>query len=986
MNAHGHNPSMENEATLLQESLRRLKYRGQVLTLIGGVAWTASGAIALLIALVATLGWFGGDALRAVGWGLLGVVTSVLLAGVLVRPLLRLRREGAVARHIGTAYPALASDVLSADQLATGVSDERFSKELLTNHLKRVTESLLAIPASRIFPTRPLLLPSMALAAVLAFGVTASNMWERTASTGLASLWRDGAPPKASPVQEAALAPILGDLELSLKYPEYLERADRQLLGISGGLVAPSGTTVIVAGSSLVEDASRGYIELPGGGTAPLSVGEDGRVFGRFVVREKGEFSFVLGTHARMLKGPKRVLEMEPDAAPSIRLLRPVGRVEVAEDGEVILELEAEDDHGIRSIDLVLRAGNDLELRKTIIHLADKVRRLKTQYRWTPESVRVDTTVDLRLELEAFDNDTIQGPKAGHTDPISIRILTPERRHKNIVTDQNEVLGALVDLLAKRLETRVPSNKRPGEVMERFNALRLETEDSLGKLAHLIRALNLDGMSPKRVADAFVQMRQDISDKLFAETSLHQGGPSDYRRRAAADKLTVRTVEDAIIRVDDLIIEQQLSRIVRTGSGLEGQHAELEPLLKRFAETRSETARRALLDGIDRMEEVFRKLEEEVGVVSSRVGDTFVAREARIGLDLMGSLDKLRSLLAEGDLLEATRLIRSLDNDVSRLMAALEGGLLSFRTDRFGEDDRFIGELLDKLMTIEASQLQLRRETTAVTRRAQERLVEVMRGRIDPIVKKQLVRARRMGKIIKGIESPGGEGDRLRLVRLRILSQELRLVLGQGDLEEARLVATEAEEIASEWLGGANSPSRNAVKEIRRTAGEMVREVEGAFPVPNQLLSDRDRRLTRNYSFKQRALVTKSRRLKMWAAGQKSSMRFISNRASHALGTVSDHMRLAITSLEEKRVRDTLVHQTEALDALARLREDLKRGGEVAPLKSRAVVLQGRVEIPDPDDYEVPPEFRDEILKAMESDLPAQYQAAIKKYYETLVE
>ncbi len=64
----------------------------------------------------------------------------------------------------------------------------------------------------------------------------------------------------------------------------------------------------------------------------------------------------------------------------------------------------------------------------------------------------------------------------------------------------------------------------------------------------------------------------------------------------------------------------------------------------------------------------------------------------------------------------------------------------------------------------------------------------------------------------------------------------------------------------------------------------------------------------------------------------------------------------------------------------------MKRGDEVAPLESRPVVIRGRVDLPNPDDYEVPPEFREDILEAMHGDLPAQYQDAIKKYYETLVQ
>ena len=155
---------------------------------------------------------------------------------------------------------------------------------------------------------------------------------------------------------------------------------------------------------------------------------------------------------------------------------------------------------------------------------------------------------------------------------------------------------------------------------------------------------------------------------------------------------------------------------------------------------------------------------------------------------------------------------------------------------------------------------------------------------------------------------------------------------------------------------------------------------------PATLMTDRDRRLTKNYASKQRLLMYRTKKLKSWAGNQKSAMRFLSNRASGALNNVAARMLEAISSLESKSIRSAVNEQSAALDELARLREDLKRGNEVAPLESRPIILHGRVEIPDPDDYEVPPEFRDEILEAMEGDLPERYQAAIKKYYETLVQ
>jgi hypothetical protein len=132
--------------------------------------------------------------------------------------------------------------------------------------------------------------------------------------------------------------------------------------------------------------------------------------------------------------------------------------------------------------------------------------------------------------------------------------------------------------------------------------------------------------------------------------------------------------------------------------------------------------------------------------------------------------------------------------------------------------------------------------------------------------------------------------------------------------------------------------------------------------------------------------LSETRKLRGWIGKQGEEARYVSSRAVNSLSKVARRMAGSISHLEGKRVRQALDAQSKALDELARLRDDLKRGDEVAaPLESRPLVLQGRVELPDPNDYQVPPEFRDDILEAMRDELPTQYKKAIRQYYKTLV-
>jgi len=260
-----------------------------------------------------------------------------------------------------------------------------------------------------------------------------------------------------------------------------------------------------------------------------------------------------------------------------------------------------------------------------------------------------------------------------------------------------------------------------------------------------------------------------------------------------------------------------------------------------------------------------------------------------------------------------------------------------------------------------------------------------MRGRIDPLVKKELARVGKMQRLLEEVQLSPGEPGNERLVSLRVAARELRLALDQGDLDEARKVAEDLEQAAGDWREQGADGIPSELIEVRRLAARLAEEVTDAYPAPSQLLGERDRNRTRAQANKQRHLTAKTRKVRTWIQNQGDETRFLAHRALGSLKTVAARMNDGVTSLEEKRVRDALVAQFEALDELARLREDLKRGNEAAPLESRPVVLGGGVEIPDPGEYEVPPEFREDILEAMRGELPSHYREAIERYYETLV-
>lgn len=967
--------------------LLSLKRRGKALVFLGGTAWTAVALILTAAGFMAALGWWGGGELRAAGWISMLAVTLVVGTWKIVLPVKRLSGADSVARRIGAARPGIASGILSASQFVSGGPIDGFSRDLLSRHLAESSAKLDSVPVREVFPARMAAVPVVVLAAVLGGLFLFEDMVPGVMRMGAGSIFSDPHVPPSAVVETVTRSPVVGDLTMILRYPEYLGRKARKLSDSTGSIVAPMGTTVTLEGRALLERVGEGGIRLPGGKVTPMNVRRNGRVSGRFLVETEGTFSLIVGNDRKMVEGPGHGIEIEEDSAPTVRLLRPVNDVVVDESGEVALEFEAMDDHGITRVDLVLDTGEGGTIRRTILRTADRVERIKSGYRWLPSSTKLGEDAAVDMTLEVFDNDLISGPKPGRSRKIGARIMTRQSRHRSVLEKQQEALDVLIDLLAARLASPVPGGKRrEDDARERFTLLRSRTEDVLGRTARLINEMGRDPLTPRMVEEAFLQIREDLSAQLIHEARLHREQMAPFRKRQGVDRVTVRIIEGAVIRVDDLILDQQFHRLVGDGDRLMGDRERIFDLLKGYSRTGNEKARRDLLDAIGAMEKAISRLTRDLEGVRGKVGDVYMNPSAVQVVDLAGALDRLRAMIAADDMAGALALATDLEEMVTRLMTGLESGHLSFRTDRFGEGEKFIGELLDRLMEVESDQLQLRRQTTALRRRYHEKLLGVMKGKIDPLVKKQMVR---VGKVRQDLDSATAPGDgdlRGRLVAVKVGFRELSLALGQGDLDEAMEVAGDlGEGIDALRSDPGDRELGAALKRARGVIDQIEREVAEAFPRPAQVMSDRDKRDVRNQAARQRHLTAQTRRLRAWIKKQGDETRFLAHQALGSLNHVASLMSEGVTRLENRKLREALESQTEALDELERLRQDLRRGGEAAQLESRPVVVSSDVEIPDPGEYEVPSEYREDILEAMRGALPSNYREAIERYYETLV-
>ncbi len=155
-------------------------------------------------------------------------------------------------------------------------------------------------------------------------------------------------------------------VDLRFDYPKGLGLAPRTEED-GGDIYAPEGTKVEVRVTT-DKPVAQGQLTLADGVTIPLA-GPDQVLTAELIVNAEGSYRIALED----LDGFKNAGDTEyfirtvNDSPPDVRILRPAGDRHVSPLEEVTIEAHAEDDYGVGTLDLVLKASNG---RESVVPLA----------------------------------------------------------------------------------------------------------------------------------------------------------------------------------------------------------------------------------------------------------------------------------------------------------------------------------------------------------------------------------------------------------------------------------------------------------------------------------------------------------------------------------------------------------------------------------------------------------------------------------------
>ena len=803
-----------------------------------------------------------------------------------------------------------------------------------------------------------------------------------------------------------------------------------------------------VSGAILVlEDGpevdANGWTEDEEARTRKIAVETAGRSLrARFVVSRGGRYRFELKTAAgeRQVERRGHDIILELDAPPKVRLIEPEeSPLEVNRTDRVKVVFEAEDDFLLGEARISWRVlGTTREGHTEPSRDSVGKRKLKGRLRFDLRKLDLQPGDRISYWVEVFDNDGVSGPKVGASEAKALHIYSKRTHHQRILEIEMKALDAVVNLLGDHLESpysRTDVRKEALELLEQVHAMSAAAEATMDALDAAAVASAKDPLGPERIDAAFRQAKEEIQRR--------QGSIERARRRALAvvanprsddfsvlsdlsngQERMVGTTERHSVYLSDLIDDQRMMDAEALAKELRDQQRALREALQAYKDEPTPETRAAIERAIQDIQSRIQEIMSELSKLRAEIPTDYVSQDALE--DRSGELDELMRKVEEGDLDGAMRDLDEMLGQTERMLSQLQEGREELQTREYSEITERAEKLWQRLEQTKARQRDLANRTEKIANEVRERSKERL-GDASDLVSDLVERLERAEKALEPVRPERHMPDaepfehierRLADGKSAVKNQDFgaaKEVLEQmldhvEQLErDVRRRADQAERFGDVFgMGEHAEKTRQALQDSKKPVEEVLEEIEKITPDPSRLLDDDERQQLKRYGKEQNELSEEAENIQRELEELGEQLPIVGPEVRQALDEARGAMSSSETQLGQGDAPGAVGEERRAAEALERLSKQLEemgsqqgggQGGAGVPLPfgqpkgsssenqrgGQGQLNRDKVEIPKPEEFQAPTEFREDILEAAKESAPERYKEAVRRYYEELV-
>lgn len=1003
-----------SEIERIRHFLRAVRRRALIMAGLRAGSFTGVAILAVIV----VLGLFAARVGPASFWPTVTIALLLLLTlgGLMLgwaRPALRLRTEHAVARFVGQRHPPLASDLVSAVELAVaeGTPVPHGGSPGMTRAFHAaVADAVKPLDPRRLVPLAGAAKPALFLVATAVLVAAVWFLAPTTVRRGLRLLLHH-----PTRFEGAAIAhePLMGEVRITYSYPAYTKLPQRVVEGSTGDMVAIKGTKVVLETKAL-RSAREAMLLFGDAGERGEKAArlEGGKIIAELVLHENTSYRVWLvpyiGRPVREAR-PHRIVA-EVDRAPDVDIIGPADRLELPAPRPIEVAYSARDDFGLGPIDLVYRVEDGPEQRIALKN-GDGAKNAQGKTVFEPGAASLRPGVRVAYRIEAKDRDGVSGAKAGSSRTLYVVIQSPRENLDEQLAREREILDRMIATLADRLELGDPVPPPPGTSpppnpvgqLQGWMALHEGEEGSLTLLGRLVDEERRAGGSSKSLVTALAGIADRLGKHMRDEAALlaHLRPKADvgtlstshFAKVLTASAKHVPELEGAVLLLDDLIGRQRLEDLAALGRDLTNVYKRLQDLLGRYETTKDEALRRQIEREIRdlraRMEELARKI-AEVKTRNEVPAEWQNMPEMKEALEKASRLDQL---LEKGDSKSLQDALSDLGNTLESLQRMLDRNAEEFGGERFPQENRMASEMMKKLSDLEGDQRSLAGDAQGLTKEVEEEMAR----RVEQQKEQALALARQKADQLRkklGATPPRdlGEVGTDELKRAQESAKSLRRHLQAKDWGEAK---KEVERVGgnlkrvqrsledrAQWRRSP-SPSADAFSsemgEASKITQELASELDKLAPRPEDVMAPGQRERSRGLGQREGSIEQRARGLAE-EMGKRAGQVPGADKADGELKNIAEQMNEAGRDFERGSAKEGTGKAREAAERLSKLRDSVGRRQ-----MGRSQTHREPVRIPGADESKAPREWRQELLEAMREKAPERFREEVRKYYEELV-
>lgn len=803
----------------------------------------------------------------------------------------------------------------------------------------------------------------------------------------------------------------VGDITLRYVYPPYTGLEPYEVANSTGEAHAPPGTRVEVVARSAtaVEGAALVAYDEPALDARVV----DGRVIEASFVVQPREGAYHLVTY---LAGETRSsadfpIVPEPDLPPEVSIHDVPEVVEVPIDSVLSLGWIAKDDFGVSRV--VLEVDGQ-EVEPDLRRVRERQAEVSGQLSRSPFELGMTPGNTYELVIAAWDNDTVSGTKVGRSVSVRVIVLGEDGSARMTPELRKELRDLLVSALADHLEEPFPPGRssadyaRWGEAVSKRYAPIAEFVDAFrSRRGRLIPDLTTTDLA------------LDAARKLIRYTQVSFiPGNRETANEASVDAATAMreealvALEVATLDIDRLIALFAFRELLASAKLAAEAGHEVDGLVQS-----DQSDAIALTLSIDQFASMFAEL---AGLTASLdEGGMKSLVEGRVQ-EAGRLLDATRAAVLAKDVARARPLASRLAQRLDELVAVIEEEIERMK-EQAQKQKSGADKLLEELKAILEAQNTLAAELgegAAMGAEARGKAVQAAWERV-----KQQADALR-GLLLafdEGLERDGRSFNERELVSWAEAGVDDVISAAQmHDLLGANLAAEETDRA---WVRYTQRHALFAQRDPALVArGPGVRQIEAVqsgilrlhelLEVIRRLDAAPDpalREVARGLQGRQRELGErmeaaaddarrKAREMAVTPQGLEEAVTEAVERMGQAagdLGAARAEQARGSQRVASRRVQDAIDALQQAMQAASRQQRELEEGGGAGGPGGEEPGGGGRTEgneddpapfrMPEPEEFQTPEQYRQALLEGMEGQVPEEYRAMKRRYYEELV-